>query len=227
MYTKKIVSILVISLATAFASDEKIDSLLKVQSETNQQIKEINTKTNKLYEEQKNNPLENKTFGVEINPLWLLYLSEGLQLTGGVSLFSVHRAAEIAIPLVYRRNNDEDLTRFYISPQYRYFLGNTQNGFYLSGVGEYSYLEYGKLDFADSTLNGKDQTGNVNRLGLGVGVGYRKFSYKGLYWGCGITIGRYLWKDKEFKGISPEGLFAAVTDDFLFDVEFFKFGWAF
>lgn len=58
-----------------------------------------------------------------------------------------------------------------------------------------------------------------------MGLGYRKFSYRGLYWGASLNIGRYLLgKNDYFRG----GIFDYDNDaEMIYDVELFKFGWAF
>jgi hypothetical protein len=202
----------------------KLDSLLKIQNETAKQITEIQNTTRDIYREQKNDPLRGKRFGIELNPLWLLYMNEGFQLTGGFSLFNIDRGAEIAFPVVYRTLESSDASAFYLGAHYRYFLGNTQNGFYLSALGEYNHSKYQSVDW-DTEANRETHT--ISRLGIGFGIGTRIFSYRGLYWGSSLSVGRYLWKSKEYEDFSPDGIMSAMTNDLLFDIEFFKFGWAF
>lgn len=215
------------AIADDDASQEKLDSLIKLQNETAKQIEEIDQTTKKIYKEQKNNPLENKSFGIELNPFWLFFLNEGFHLTGGFSFFNIDRDAEIAIPIVFRNDYDSDVNTFFIGGHYRYFLGNTQNGFYLSGLGEYNFTRYLALSY-DTTSNEFDEhTRGNQRAGLGIGIGYRKFSYKGLYWGFSFSVGRYMWKQNDFEGISTEGFISEVTNDLLLDIELLKFGYAF
>jgi hypothetical protein len=67
--------------------------------------------------------------------------------------------------------------------------------------------------------------GNESKLGIGVGLGYRIFSYRGLYWGTSISFGRYLiGKNNKFSGG-----FLTYDDDnqYILDIELLKFGWAF
>jgi hypothetical protein len=61
--------------------------------------------------------------------------------------------------------------------------------------------------------------------GAGVGIGYRKFSYRGLYWGASLSLGRYfIGKNDRFYG---SWLSYDDDNEIIIDVEFLKFGWAF
>jgi hypothetical protein len=108
---------------------------------------------------------------LEINPLWLLYLNEGVQITGGVSLFNISRKAEIAFPIVYRDASNANLTSFYLGTHYRHFLGNTQNGFYLAGVGEFNISEFDEY-FYSSNFSDPPRSRAISRLGLGCGISF-------------------------------------------------------
>jgi hypothetical protein len=213
---------------TAPATDsEKIDSIFVMQKQVVRTIK--------------NDPLADKTFGVEFNFLRVLMLTEQTSLSGGVSLFNVHRQAEIAFPFLYSKSKTADIdgpwadslsnvdfTEFTQDVHYRYFLGNTQNGFYLSGFARGAYLSGIKgsteFDVFDSTKAGNARDTEM-KMGLGVGLGYRKFSYRGLYWGAGINLGRYvIGENDKFRG----GLLSYDNDsELIIDIELFKFGWAF
>ena len=95
----------------------------------------------KIYGEIINEPLKNKKYGIEFNLFRLLLIDEGIGLTGGFSLFNIDRKVEIAFPVyVAKPKEKEDLREFTIDCHYRYFLGRTQNGFYLSGFARYAYL---------------------------------------------------------------------------------------
>jgi len=209
--------ILLLLSGLAIAEDNvnnKLDTLIKYQQT--------------MYKEQKNNPLENKTFGIEINPFRLLFLSERFTLTGGVSLFGVTRSAEIAFPIYYDRPNNEKFYReLNLDCHFRYFFGNTQNGFYDSAFTRYAHLS-GYPDWISTFLDTSSNLGSresSNRIGVGFGLGYRKFSYKGIYWGTGITVGRYLVG--EYKNFYGDIFGLLDLNDYIVDFEFFKFGWAF
>lgn len=190
----------------------------------------------------KNDPLANKTFGIEFNFVRPLMLSEQLSFSGGVSLFKVHRQAEISLPFFYSRSETPDLrgdwedslssidfTEFTQDIHYRYFLGNTQNGFYLSGFSRAAFLSGiegdTEFDVFDSTQTDRRARSTEGKLGVGVGLGYRKFSYRGLYWGASLSVGRYvLGESDRFRN----GFLSLDNDaEMILDVEFFKFGWAF
>jgi hypothetical protein len=210
------------------ASDsEKIDSLLVMQKQVVRTIK--------------NDPLEGKTFGVEANIARLLLAGNVLSFSGGFSLFGVDRNAEIAFPFYYGRSETEDFdnentlsnidfTEITQDIHYRYFLGNTQNGFYLSAFARGAYLdgvlgEWAFDNIGDTTGAAKDSRDTETKLGLGVGLGYRFFSYKGLYWGTSLNIGRYvLGESDRFRGAF---LSLDADEEVIIDVELLKFGWAF
>jgi hypothetical protein len=202
---------------------EKIDSIFVMQKQVLRTVK--------------NDPLADKRFGVEANLARLLYTGDdAFSFSGGVSLFAVERHSEIAFPFLYYTAKTsasradgttyrDDFNLFTQDAHYRYFLGNTQNGFYLSGFARYAHLSGIKgdlFDFLDSTAT--NAHGTEDKLGAGVGLGYRIFSYRGLYWGCGASFGRYFVGDNDqFRG--SFGLFD--DGEYIFDVELLKFGWAF
>ena len=196
----------------------KIDSIFALQK--------------KMYSEIKNEPLKNKKYGVELNLFRLLTMASNssYSISGSFSLFNIDRKAEIAFPFFYQKSPTE---KMFASPNsltldchYRYFLGNTQNGFYMSAFTRYANLN--GITGANYSLLTNEATGpreTENKLGLGIGLGYRYFSYKGFYWGSSLSVGRYLFghNDKFASG------FSLSNDDgeYIIDMELLKFGWAF
>jgi hypothetical protein len=192
----------------------KIDSIYRLQK--------------KMYRESRNEPLAGKKYGIEFNFIRLLMIEKSVTLSGGISLFGPERHAEIAFPLYFSNPEDpEDLKEWTVDCHYRYFLGNTRNGFYLSGFARFAHLsgylsDVNETLWDDGPLNGK---GTENKLGFGFGLGYRKFSYRGLYWGTSFSVGRYIaGRNDRFYG-----KFLSYDDDetIIYDFEFLKFGWAF
>jgi hypothetical protein len=208
--------------ACAAWSQNKTQDTLSVSSK----LDSIYLLQKKMYAESKNEPLVNKKFGIEFNFFRLLTMEKSVNLSGGFSLFSADRRGELAFPVYYSNPEDsKDLKEWTIDCHYRFFLGNTQNGFYLSGFVRYASLR-GYL--GDNKLF---QTGKVykksseNKIGIGVGLGYRIFSYRGLYWGTSLSFGRYIvGENNKFYGH-----FLSYDDDekYIIDWEFLKFGWAF
>ena len=206
----------IIAVSTIVSAQEtKMDSLYKWNKQ--------------MYQEQRNDPLADKKFGIETNLLRLLFIDEAVTFSGGFSLFDVTRNAEIAFP-VYYSNPDDGVTFFNTDCHYRHFLGNTQNGFYLSGFARYTNLTgYEKIegndnyddDFWSDDKEKGDKISN-SKLGVGVGIGYRKFSKSGLYWGCSLNLGRYILGENEI--FYDDSL---VDQKFIVNVEFLKFGFAF
>lgn len=211
--------------APKVSDSEKIDSILVMQKQVVRTIK--------------NDPLTGKNFGVELNIARLLLAKDVISVSGGFSLFNVDRDAEISFPFYYGKSEandfeagfgDIDFTEITQDIHYRYFLGNTQNGFYLSGFARGAYLDgvlgnYVFDNLGDTTGSARDARDTEIKLGVGVGLGYRFFSYKGLYWGTSLNVGRYLIGESDrFRG-SYFGLDA--DEETIIDVELLKFGWAF
>jgi len=206
-----------------YAQDKQPDSL-----SVSSKLDSIYVLQKKMYTDVKNQPLADKKFGVEFNLFRLLMMEESVSLSGGFSLFGINRQTEIAFPVFYSNPDEkEDLNEFTIDCHVRYFLGNSQNGFYISGFTRYAHLEgylgdSGLHLFEDETV-GKRST--ENKIGVGVGVGFRKFSYKGLYWGMSLNFGKYIYGENN----KFYGSFLSLDDDekTIVDFEFLKFGYAF
>lgn len=183
------------------------------------------------------NPMADKTFGVEINPLRPLGIGEDgdeniVTFSGTVSLFNLDRRAEIAFPLFYGktkdRSEDEFLETITVDAHYRYFLSGVQNGFYLAGFSRLAFLNGtlgDDLDINDVDANGDNVVDRTTKFGLGGGIGYRYFSSDHLYWGASLSFGRYLVGEND----RYVGELLGYDDDAqdIVDVEFAKVGWAF
>ena len=205
--------------------------LLSAQSQTtlsaNDKIDSIYSLQKKMYTESKTGPLSNKKYGVELNLFRLLIMDQATTVSGTFSLFDVNRQAEIAFPIYYQHAIDQnDLTEFTVDCHYRYFLGKQQNGFYLSAFTRFAYLR-GTLgnNFFGYTSTDNFQKDSEAKMGIGFGIGVRKFSYRGLYWGSSLSFGRYLIGHNE----RFMGSFLTLDDDapYILDIELLKFGWAF
>ncbi|MGH7599972.1 MAG: hypothetical protein ACREOI_26760 [bacterium] len=215
-------SLLILANNGLAQEEGKIDTML-----TNQ--KKMMTKLDKIYREVEYvDPLANRTAGVEFNPAYLLLASadDQLVLSGGFSLFSVNRNAEIAFPIFFEDagNNDTDPITFSVDSHYRHFLGRHQGGFYLSASMRYQYLhgreDTDEIPFLSIDTNGEKIT--LHKLGAGFGIGYRYFSRSGIYWGTSLTVGRYFTgTDKQIQRID------LLNGKGYIDVELLKFGIAF
>lgn len=218
-----ILSLAISSLAFSNANDEKLDQILENQETIKKDTKIIKKNTEKV------SPIASKTFGVELNPFWLLYAGDddldGTHLTGGIQLFSIDRNAEISLPFII--HDASHWNEYSLDAHYKRFLGDTQEGFYLNGFIRYSNIQIKNLlsvDFENQDTSTKDF--NDNRFGLGFGFGYRVYSKMGLYWGFGIGLGRFFIHEDPIGDTLDLGLFNP-TSNFIFDVEIFKFGYAF
>ena len=211
-----------ITKAQDTTSNSKIDTILS----NSKKMLDLQQKT---YNEVAQEPLANKRFGIEFNPASLLVASADniLILSGGFSLFAVDRSAEIAFPFFYQsgtsKKENYPLTILNLDATYRRFLGRHQNGFYLSVGTRYTYIkgEEGST-FLLFTLNTPGATITTSKMGLYFGIGYRYFSESGLYWGTGISYGRYFPDDeRDIKGVTFD------DTKILLDFEILKFGISF
>ncbi|MCD6023623.1 MAG: hypothetical protein K0Q91_539 [Fibrobacteria bacterium] len=198
--------------------DQKIDRLGEDVTEIKKDVKTIRRE---LVE----SPLGNRAWGIEINPLSVLFASEGAGLAGTVSNFSWSRSAEVAFPVYYSMGNSDDRTSvFQVDAQYRRFLGEAQRGFYLSGFTRFQHARYESYDYSvfyeeDSEMR------TINRLGIGFGLGGRIFSRPGFYWGWNLSFGRFLLGDKIGEDEMPSGPY--LLGDLIIDAELLKIGFAF
>lgn len=195
-------------------TDEKIDVIYDTQQT--------------MYKETRNNPLEGKKYGIEFN-IFRVLLDDDFSLSGGFSIFDTERKTEISVPLYYFKPDEKYATEiFTMDCHYRYFLRNTLNGFYLSAFGRLANFKgYRDTWWDDEKFEDEYEKKSFTDIGVGVGVGYRIFSYKGLYWGTSISFGRYLLgNDIEELEFDNNDLFI-IADKQIINIEFLKFGWAF
>jgi hypothetical protein len=176
----------------------------------------------KIYQEVHNEPLANKTKGIEFNPARLLAYSanHALSLSGGLSLFNIDRRAEIAFPILYENDTKNNINYFSVDAHYRRFIGQHQNGFYLSAGVRYARIHGEEGGIFGS---GSGQMITANKFGVMFGIGFRVFSRGGLYWGTSLSVGRYFTdtnKDIQHNDFTDTG-------KILIDSELLKFGIAF
>jgi len=194
---------------------------------TNEKIDSIYVWQKEMYRTHKNEPLIEKRYGVEFNFLRLILFGSDLNginrtLSGGFSLFYPKKNVEIAFPLLYSDPQGENFEgyeshrrKITLDCQYRKYLGNTLNKFYLTALARYANTKHFYEDHESSTNNA---------FGIGVGIGYRNISYSGVYWGTNLCIGRYLLGSVRTRDI----LFGSTGEsEFLFSMSLFKFGYAF
>jgi len=193
------------------SQSEKIDSIYVLQKKT--------------YNEVKNQPLNNKKFGIEINPFRFLFIDKMATFSGSFSLFNVNRNIELVFPVYYQKsNNNYRITEFDLDCHARYFFGKSQNGFYLSAFLRYTLLDGTYWQDVYDNLYTIYKYSTSHRVGAGFGIGYRLFTYKGIYWGTSLSIGRYFTgENKEYE----DGFLSNTTEDIILDFEFLKFGWSF
>jgi len=179
-----------------------------------------------------NNPLKGKTMGVELNVFRALafgVVPEEKTLSGGFSLFDVDGKVEYNFPVYYRNSkgilDNTTFSLFSADAQYRYFLGETLNGFYLSGLVRFSKLQGTLGDVFTFNTSVPTATGSETKFGAGVGIGYRIFSESGFYWGTNLTVGRF-FTGKHDQFYNAVG---GLDDDaeIFFDIDLLKFGYAF
>src|SRR6056297_390117 len=207
----KIVMLVLLSsgLLIADQQDGKYDSILKVQ--------------NLLYSHCQNNPLMDKKYGIEANILRLFYMNESVSFSGGFSLFDVARNAEISFPVYYEKPED-GITTFTADCHYRHFLNNSQNGFFIACFSHLAALE-GAAKLSNEDPEGarqkfvKGENTSHLKLGVGIGIGFRRFSQSGIYWGCSLNVGRYILGDDDVFYHD-----ALVDSKYILSAELLKFG---
>jgi len=210
--------------ATNISSDEKIDSIYVLQK--------------KMYKDVKDQPLENKKYGVEFNFLRLLFFGSNIDylnhsLSGTFSLFFPKKKVEIAFPFFYSNPTvkwDDDyieessLRQITLDCHYRKFLGNSLNKFYIAGFIRYANL---KGYEGEGWFDGKARDYKLsteNKIGIGISIGYRVFSYSGFYWGGSLNVGKYfIGKNNKFR----DQTLLDNDGEIIYNMEFFKFGYAF
>ena len=180
-------------------------------------------------------PLENKKYGIEINPAYMLLSSARsyFVFSGGFSFFDLDRHAEIACPIFYQNGASEssgahELTLWNQDIVYRKFLGQHQDGFYLEGGLRFTHIrgdyDNGGLSFLGVSIIAPSSTSIIttDKLGGMFGIGYRYFSASGFYWGTSIVVGAYFSADER----TIQGVILDDTKTIL-DIEILKFGYAF
>ena len=166
----------------------------------------LKERTDLILEEVYIDPLANKKFGIELSPLYTMYVDDGL--SGSFSNFSLSDVAEITFPFSYRkykRKNDEGVMQVryltYLDAQYRFFLGKHRIGRWIGSGFRF--------------CSDEDNIGSYNKVGISFGFGTRIFSETGWYWGTSLYLGKYYFGEKD-RG-----------DSSFFQFELLKFGFAF
>jgi hypothetical protein len=211
----------------------KMDSLLYYQKKVLELQQQVYSEVAQYKE-----PLEGKNYGIEFNPAFLLYgLSAGSKsciiVSAGFSLFNVNRGAEVAFPIFIQSGELGDgsgYSSLFLYNQdaiYRKFLGRHQDGFFIEGGLRYTHISE---DFPNYYYPGgsyyyydvRTETRSSDRVGMMFGIGYRYFSYSGIYWGMSLKCGTYFSpKSVGYNGVM---LFGEKT---ILDIELLKFGVAF
>jgi len=218
---------LVITLGFPFATvlaDEGKSPDSTQNTDRGEKIDRMAVQVDEIHKDVVQSPIADKNWGVELDPLYLLFFDKGGGFSGTISNFSLNRSAEVAFPFTYEGNSDDQGSHaFNIDAQYRYFLSGRQKGFYISGLTRFQTASYHNIIFLDSTDGGRK---TLNRLGIGFGIGYRIFSRAGWYWGWNLSLGRYIVGDK-VGGSDLPSLPSLWMKDLILDVELLKIGFAF
>ncbi|MEA2103944.1 MAG: hypothetical protein U9P79_04795, partial [Candidatus Cloacimonadota bacterium] len=187
--------------------EQTIDSIYTTQ-------KEMKKTQDKIYETIKNDPLKDKKYGIDLNPFRLLFLDKDSgALSGGFSIFNNKKDIEHYFSIFA---GSESPNIFMLDYRYRYYLGNSLNGFYICGFSRYAHIN------EEENYYYEQESGSASKLGIGFGVGYKIFSYKGFYWGTTLGLGRYfIGDDNAFYNCS------LYDDEIIFIFEILKIGLAF
>ncbi len=208
---------------TNMKTEEKIDSIYVLQK--------------KVYQTVKDQPLQDKKYGVELNFFRLLFFGSDTNifnhtLSGTFSLFYPKKKVEIAFPFFYsdptvnlddEYYEDNSIRQVTLDCHYRKFLGNSLNKFYISGFVRYANLKGYEDSYWFKDKDDDPVMSTENKVGVGIGVGYRIFSYSGFYWGTSLSLGRYIiGKNNKFGNSIWDN-----DNEIIFNFEFLKFGYAF
>jgi hypothetical protein len=210
-------------ITTVFADEGKSPDSTQ-NAEKGDKIDRMAVQVDEIHKDVVQSPIADKNWGVELDPLYLLFFDKGGGISGTVSNFSLNRSAELAFPFTYEGNSeDQGSHAFNIDAQYRYFLSGRQKGFYISGLTRFQTASYRNIIFFDSANGGRK---TLNRMGVGFGIGSRIFSRAGWYWGWNLSVGRYIAGDKVGDGDLPS-LPSLWMKDLILDLEILKIGFAF
>lgn len=246
-----LVSLLALSPSVLFAEDlpekstehtsqeQRLDRVEKKVDQMDQKLDVLVDNTSKTRRAIIDETIGDRSHGVEFNFLRLLLWGEDGQksLSGGYSYFDTDKGVEIAVPFVYAndrllgsyfddRDKDERLVTMTTDIHFRKYLNHRIGGMYISGFARHAYLR-GMEDEFNLGANETAERITENKLGLGVGIGYRSFSESGIYWGASLNFGRYVLGDSDIFADS-DGISSDITDsEFIFDVELLKFGYVF
>ena len=228
-----IITLTLLSLAAQADETPRIDRIEKKVDGIDKKVDTVIEKQERIYSKVENNPLQGRKYGVELNLFRLLTIDdESSSFSGTVSYFDHARTAEIALPFLYSSDrygaDDGRFTLFTVDAHYRNFLGDTLNGFYVSGFGRLARLHGRTGDGWDwFSSNATRPTATENKFGIGVGIGYRIFSKNRIYWGTSLSVGRYIFGEND--KFYNSNFFDIRDEDSqtILDIELLKFGYAF
>ena len=158
-----------------------------------------------------------KNAGIAINPVLLLFNWGSAE----INLWNISRNAEINIPFQYAKNPffidqeegvDEELTFWGTGVYYRHFFSKKQEGFFAQAGWQYISAKAREGDLESS--------GSLNSILFG--FGYRIISDGGLFWGCGLAVGR-TWGKVDDPDPTDEDKYGSTL---IFDIDLLKFGYA-
>jgi len=155
---------------------------------------------------------------------------ESKRYIGSISYFSQSLNAEIALPFIYSHfrpevtiGNGYTVQSYALDIHYRKFQHETLNGFYLSSFVRFARLR-GRTGQCIAILNcpGPHPYDTEHKVGLGAGIGYRKFFNSGVYWGASLSLGFFVLGESDKFLDYPDNDRGVIID-----AEFLKLGYAF
>lgn len=170
---------------------------------------------------------------MEYNPgfaLWIAAEKRATVISAGFSWFQPDRAAEYYIPVFFESTNHTELfnqsytgSALTIDLRYRKYLIGKIGGIYNSIGLSYHHLNLSYASDSDNVAFPEHFTGN--RVGFGVGVGYRAFSDNNLNWTIGLFLGRHFYLEKDHHTLAKEPIFETDGGGIL-RIQLMKFGFA-
>ncbi|MDP2361166.1 MAG: hypothetical protein Q8O14_10490 [bacterium] len=195
--------------------DEKLDTLLVQQQELLKGQEQLKREILQI------DPFPDGAFAIAVNvPLALASTAGDTRMySGSLIWFPPRSRLEVVMPIWHRSvNDDTDFRATLVDLQLRSYLSRRRSGFYwVAGMRQAWLSGRTSNNPFDWELDDGERL-TVDKVGVYGGFGFRARSSR-LYWNCNLLLGRYF--GGEDVDLRNDGL---LGEDYLLDVELFKFG---